>query len=216
VNALDLLLHPVRLRIVHAMSGGRLRTTNELCADLADVPRTTVYRHVGLLAEAGVLEVADEHQIRGVVERRYLLRGDRPVIDRAAAAAMTPQDHRRTFTLAMSVLLSEANAYLDRPDADPVNDTLGYTQFALWLTDQERADLIDHLIDAITAVRGNQATPDRKPYLISPILIPTQPSTTNDPSINAATPEAGVAVSDRARGVRSKGERPPTGAPPKP
>lgn len=176
VDILDLLLHPVRLRIVHAMSGGRLRTTNELCLELADVPRTSVYRHVGILAESGVLEVADEHRVHGAVERRYLLRRDHAVIDREAAATMTNEDHRRTFALAMGVLLTEFNAYLDRPGADPVADSLGYTQFVLWLTDRERARLINHVIAAISAVRDNDASADRKPYLLSPILIPAEPS----------------------------------------
>ena len=62
VDTLDLLLHPVRLRIMHAMSGGRVLTTSDLCARLPDVPKTSVYRHVGLLAEAGVLEVAGEQR----------------------------------------------------------------------------------------------------------------------------------------------------------
>ena len=44
-------LHPVRLRIMHAMSGGRVLTTSDLGARLPDVPKTTVYRHVGLLAD---------------------------------------------------------------------------------------------------------------------------------------------------------------------
>lgn len=176
MDTLDLLLHPVRLRIVHAMSGGRLRTTNELCLELADVPRTSVYRHVGILAQAGVLEVADEYRVRGAVERRYVLRRDRAVIDRETAATMTSEDHRRTFALAVSVLLTEFSAYLNRPGADPVADWLGYTQFVLWLTDQERTALINQFIAAITAVRDNEASGDRKPYLLSPILIPTEPA----------------------------------------
>lgn len=175
MDALDLLLHPVRLRIVHAMSGGRLRTTHELCLELTDVPRTSVYRHVGVLADAGVLEVADERRVRGAVERRYFLRRDRAVIDQETAAAMTPADHRRTFALAMSVLLTELNAYLDRPDADPIADSVGYTQFVLWLTDQERTRLIGQVIAAIAAVRDNGASADRRPYLLSPIFIPTEP-----------------------------------------
>lgn len=177
MNSSDLLLHPVRLRIVHAMSGGRVRTTGELCDELTDVPRTTVYRHVGLLADGGVLQVAGERQVRGVVERRYVLRSDRLTVDPEAVAAMTPEDHRRGFTLAMGILLAELDAYLDRPTADPVGDSLGYTQFAVWLTDEERAELIGRFVDAIRAVRANQATPDRKPYLLSPIVIPTQPNT---------------------------------------
>ena len=95
VDTLDLLLHPVRLRIVHAMSGGRTRTTSELCARLPDVPKTTVYRHVGLLAEGGMLEVAEEQRVHGAVERHYRLRRDRAVIDADAAASMSLGDHRR-------------------------------------------------------------------------------------------------------------------------
>src|SRR5450432_1850225 len=79
VDTIDLLLHPVRLRVVHAMSGGRTHTTSDLCARLPDVPKTTLYRHVGLLAEGGVLEVADEQRVHGAVERHYRLRRDRAV-----------------------------------------------------------------------------------------------------------------------------------------
>jgi hypothetical protein len=175
VDTLDLLLHPVRLRIVHAMSGGRLRSTNDLCNELPDVPRTSVYRHVGMLAKAGVLDVAGEHRVHGAVERRYVLRQDRAVIDQRTAATMTPDAHKRTFALAMSVLLTELNAYLDRPGAVPVADGLGYTQFMVWLTDQERTGLIEQFIAAITAVRDNQANAHRRPYLLSPILIPAEP-----------------------------------------
>ena len=37
MNTLELLLHPVRVRIVHAMSGGLTRTTSDLLARLPDV-----------------------------------------------------------------------------------------------------------------------------------------------------------------------------------
>jgi hypothetical protein len=89
---------------------------------------------------------------------------------------MTPEDHRRTFALAMSVLLTEFNAYLDRADADPIADSVGYAQFVLWLTDEERTRLISQVIAALTTVRDNEASADRRPYLVSPILIPTEPN----------------------------------------
>src|SRR6185312_13615775 len=73
MDPVELLLHPVRLRIVHALSGGRTVTTAQLCARMPDVSQATVYRHVGLLTDAGILEVAGEQRVRGFVERSYRL-----------------------------------------------------------------------------------------------------------------------------------------------
>ena len=125
MDTLQLLLHPVRLRIMHAMSGGRVLTTSDLCARLPDVPKTTVYRHVSVLAAAGVLEVAGEQRVHGAVERRYRLRRDGPVIDRDLAASMSLDEHRHAFAAAMAVLLADFNAYLDREHASPADDSVG-------------------------------------------------------------------------------------------
>lgn len=46
----DLILHPVRLRIVRAFLSGRPLTTSALGAELADVPPASLYRHVARLA----------------------------------------------------------------------------------------------------------------------------------------------------------------------
>ncbi|WP_461032002.1 helix-turn-helix domain-containing protein [Streptomyces mayteni] len=173
VDSLDLLLHPVRLRIVHAMSGDRTRTTADLCATLRDIPKTTVYRHVGLLAAAGVLEVAGEQRVHGAVERSYRLRRARARIDRETAAGMSLDEHRRAFPAGMAVLLAEFNAYLDRGDADPFADSVAYTQFPLWLSEDELAEVVREITRVIVAHRDNAPTQDRSPHLLSPILFPT-------------------------------------------
>src|ERR1035437_6654378 len=128
MDTVDLLLHPVRLRIVHALSGGRTLTTTELSGRLPEVSKVTVYRQGALLAEGGVLEVAGEQGVRGAVERRCRLRQDRPVVDGEVAAAMSLEDPRRGFAAAMAVLIAEFNAYLDRDGADPAADSASYTQ----------------------------------------------------------------------------------------
>jgi DNA-binding transcriptional ArsR family regulator len=174
VNVLDLLLHPVRLRIVHAMSGGRTRTTSDLCARLTDVPKTTVYRHVGLLAQGGVLEIAGERRVRGAVERHYRLARDRPVIDAGAAAEMSIDDHRRGFAAAMAALLAEFDAYLDRDGSDPAADSVGYRQGTIWVSDDELAELIGAVREVLASKTGNEPAPGRSPHLLSIILFPTE------------------------------------------
>lgn len=170
MDTLELLAHPVRLRIVHAMSGGHTRTTTQLCARLPDVSKATVYRHVEILAAAGILEVTDEQRVRGAVERSYRLRRELAVID--ADAAATPEEHRGIFAVAMATLLAEFNAYLDRGDVDPAADLVGYRQHAVWLSPDEAAGLIDDLRTAILPRLRNSPAPDRTQYLLSPILFP--------------------------------------------
>jgi DNA-binding transcriptional ArsR family regulator len=174
MDALELLLHPVRLRIVHAMSGGRTRTTSDLCARLPEVPKTTVYRHVGLLADAGVLEVASEQRVHGAVERHYRLSHDRTVIDADAAASMSLDDHRSGFAAAMAALHAEFSSYLDRDGADPTADSVSYRQGTLWLSPDELAEMIGELREVFVSRAGNQPAPGRGPHLMSLILFPTE------------------------------------------
>src|SRR3569833_1528122 len=173
MDTVDLLLHPVRLRIVHAMSGERTLTTSELCALLPDVSKATVCRQVGLLADGGLLDVDGEQRARGAVERRYRLHRERAVIDAETAASATAEDHRRVFAVAMATLLAEFNAYLDR-DPDPVADLVGYRQHAIWLSEDEREELIGQLREVFVAKMRNGPGPGRTRHLISPIHNPTE------------------------------------------
>ncbi|MGO1052869.1 helix-turn-helix domain-containing protein [Crossiella sp. CA198] len=176
MDTLELLAHPVRLRIVHAMSGGRELTTAQLCARLPDTSKAMVYRHVDLLATAGILAVAEERRVRGAVERRYRLRHDRAAVDAEAVAAATPDDHRRVFATAMAVLVAEFNAYLDRESSDPAADLVGYRQHAVWLSREELEELIGELRRVLVPRLTNQPAADRARYLLSPILFPVEPS----------------------------------------
>ncbi|GIG55991.1 transcriptional regulator [Longispora fulva] len=172
MDTVDLLLHPVRLRVVHAFAGGRSLTTAELGERLPDVPKTTLYRHVGLLADAGLLEVTGEQRVHGAVERTYRLDRARTRISPQDAAAMTPDDHRHGFAAAMAALLADFNAYLDRPDADPTTDSVGYVQVPLWLSREELDTMIEQVRGALLATADNTPGPGRRLYLLSPILFP--------------------------------------------
>ncbi|MER6047871.1 helix-turn-helix domain-containing protein [Streptomyces sp. NPDC001793] len=172
MDPLELLAHPVRLRIVHLMRGGQLLTASALCARIREVSKATVYRHLELLAAGGVLEVADERRVRGAVERRYRLCQERATVTPEAVASLTPDDHRRAFAVAMTVLLTEFNAYLDQEHAAPVDDLVGYRQHAVWLTDSELREMIGELRGVIAPRLANGPTPDRSRHLLSPILFP--------------------------------------------
>lgn len=173
-DTVELLLHPVRLRIVHAMSGGRTLTTSELRARMPDVSKATMYRHVSLLADGGILAVDGEQRVGGAVERRYRLREPRPVIDADTAAGASLEDYRSAFAVAMAALLGEFNAYLDRGHADPIADAVGFRQHSLWLSPNERDQLIAEMRGAIAPRLINEPAIGRRQHLLSPILFPIE------------------------------------------
>jgi len=170
---LDLLLHPVRMRLINAMAGALVLTTSDLCARMPDLPKATVYRHVARLVRGGVFEVVGERRVRGAVERQLRLTRERARIDTEASRSMTLEDHRRGFTSATAALLVEFNRYLDQ-GADPVEDGVSYRQGTIWL---RRADVARLHRDVTALLRKLDRAPgkDRTPYLLSTILFPTAP-----------------------------------------
>ncbi|MEU6730117.1 helix-turn-helix domain-containing protein [Nonomuraea wenchangensis] len=174
MDPVEQLLHPVRLRIVHALSAADTLTITQMGARMPDVPKITLYRQVAQLTEGGFLEVDGEQRVRGAVERRYRLRQDRPTIDADAAAAMSLDDHRRGFAAAMAVLIAEFDAYLNRDGADPVADSVSYRQGTLWLSPDELSAMTADLLAVLRDRLGNTPAPGRAPYLLSAILFPAE------------------------------------------
>ncbi|MFD0576710.1 helix-turn-helix domain-containing protein [Dactylosporangium darangshiense] len=174
MDPVELLLHPVRLRIVHALSGGRSLSTQQLCERISDASKATVYRHVALLVDAGILEESGQQRVRGFVERHYRLVPARAAVSAQRAASATLDEHRQAFAAAMAALLAEYQSYLDDPAADPVRDQVGYRQHAVWLTDAERDALIEGMRAAIVPHLGHGPGEGRTQHLLSPILFPVE------------------------------------------
>ena len=171
----DLLLHPVRLRIVQAFLSDRTLTTADLRSDLPDVPAATLYRHVGVLAEAGVLAVVGERRVRGAAERSYRLVTEAASVGAADAAAMSVDEHRRAFATFVAALLADFDRYADAaagPGLDPAADGVGYRQLALWLDDEEFTELVTELRAVLTARMALEPDGVRRRRIVSQVFLP--------------------------------------------
>ena len=129
----DVLLHPIRWRIVQRVLGREV-TTTDLKHDLPDVPATTLYRHVAALIDAGYLTVVRERKVRGTTERTLTLDQTKVGrIDEREARAMTPDQHRQAFLLLLTRMAADFDRFLDRGDIYPRINQLGYSQLALYV-----------------------------------------------------------------------------------
>ena len=180
----DLLLHPVRLRIVQAFLGRGELTTSEVRQHLADVPAATLYRQVTALLEGGILEVVDERRVRGAVERTLVLRTANASLGPDDAAAMTTDEHRRAFVTFVAGLIGDFDRYLAGGSRDLARDRVGYRQYAAHLSDEEMDELVADLREVIAPRLELEPAPGRTRRLISHVLMQ---GTANAPS--AGSPE---------------------------
>jgi NAD(P)-dependent dehydrogenase (short-subunit alcohol dehydrogenase family) len=84
------------------------------------------------------------------------------------------EEHRHGFTAAMSALIAEFNAYLERDHTDPVADSVSYQQFTLWLSESELEEMINEVRSAIMSRVKNEPASGRTRHLLSTILFPIE------------------------------------------
>lgn len=172
MQLVDLLLHPVRWRIVQAFLGGRQLTTAQLKAELPDTSNATLYRHIAALLNAGVLEVTGETQTRGATERTYRLRYERASIPADELAEMSLDEHRAAFTAFLAAQSANFDRYLSTGDVDLQRDIVGYRQTGFYATDEELEEVVAAIRSLIAPLREAGPTRDRRRRLLTTILLP--------------------------------------------
>lgn len=176
----DLLLHPVRLRIVKAFLGDRALTTRQLAAELPDVPPASIYRHVARLTEAGVLHVVAERRVRGITERTYTLRLYAAQVQPGEFTAMSPEEHTSAFLAYVAGLLGDFDRYLATEPEDPRQDGLGYRLAAMWLTDAELAAYLREFAAISQPRLANAPGKDRRRRILYNVMLPAPENTSID------------------------------------
>lgn len=167
----DLLLHPIRLRIVQALVGAPM-TPLQLKQRLGDVPQATLYRHINQLADGGLLEILEERPIRGGVERTYGVVAAAVTLGDGELESATADDHFRYFATFVGTLLADFGAYLVSGAPNLTSDRVGYRQVPLWLTDDEFDALADSMAAAVQQHVDNPPGPGRRRRLLTTIVMP--------------------------------------------
>ncbi len=170
----DLVLHPIRLQIITALTGQHM-TARELARIVPGVPPTTLYRHINLLVEGGLLQVVSETQVRGAVERTYALT-NRPSLSADDLQGMKKKDYQQAFMVYLSSLMGAAQRYLDGKSDDEefnaLEDGMDLSLGALHLSDEEFQALNQGILELIQSAAGNPPGGERKPRLFTYLFIP--------------------------------------------
>lgn len=169
-SKVDLLLHPVRLRIVRLLDGGD-RTVLQIGRALADVPQATLYRHLNKLLEGGVVRVAGKRPVRGATERTFALR--------RGAGRLAPEDLRRSsgeaiprlLTAFAAMVMSDFQRALAMEKVDPLEEGIYLRQMSLSLSRDEVRALSAELDRVLEGYRNRPAGPGRRLRTVSAAVL---------------------------------------------
>lgn len=166
--------HPIRARVILTIMG-RALTTQQIAALLPNIPRTSLYRHIRELADAGVLMVVGEAPIRGTVEKTYAVR--------PGATILAPEDveqagHEEYFQIVTGFLGGMTDAYQSYLAAreDGLAQDIMVRVFSLNLTTEEFQTLKRQMLELIKPLEANTLTIERRRRLIGLLGVPDQPN----------------------------------------
>ena len=167
----DVILHPIRLRILLTLAGRRL-TAQQLAQALPDVPQATLYRHIHQLVDAGLLSIDETRSVRGgVVEKVYTLKREDVRLTAEDIASLSREDHLRYFTIFFTSVLRDFERYLQQEQIDFASE-VRYHQVPLYLSDDEFQEVMHALTTIIQAQQHNQPEPFRRRRLFTSIVLP--------------------------------------------
>lgn len=168
----DLILHPVRMRIMIELSG-RALTTSALAKRLHDVPQASLYRHIKILAQAGLLEAIGERPVNGAIERTYAVARQHGRLAAQDLRGLSARDHLRYFNIFVANLAAEFARYIQSADLQRVlDDGLAYNSAVVYLTDDERLQFRREFEAMAERMLDRQPKPGRRPYALASVVIP--------------------------------------------
>ena len=170
----NLILHPIRFRIVTAIAAYKM-TTKEIADLMPEIPLTTLYRHINILVEAGLMRVVEEKQIRGTIERTYALTAP-PSLTAEDLEGMTRQEAEQYFTMFLSSLMSDSQRYLDgkseKTRFNPIKDGVQISKVQLFIDEQEFKKINLKIQEILVDSVKNKPGPGRTRRMFSYLMIP--------------------------------------------
>jgi DNA-binding transcriptional ArsR family regulator len=179
----NLLFHPVRLRIAQLLTGGRQLTATQIAQGVPQVPQASLYRHLNLLVEGGIVTVVAERPVpnRNLVEKVYALNLAAATLQPEDVARASLDDQRRYFTLFLLMVLADFERYLQGQEHLEIpSDTVEYQHHALYLSDEEAHQLLRELRAIRVAAQDKPPSPQRRRRYLTFTFMPGFEEPTDD------------------------------------
>lgn len=163
MNIIEVVMNPVRQRIMQFLMIHEKGTVKEIKSKLSDVPTPSLYRHVKILLENNVIVVAEENRVRGTVENVYQLSTNLLSIE---------DDDGLSIQTSLMTISTAFAKYFAGGNADPKKDLFFMSGCTLMMTDDEFKDFLKELNEYLMKYISKEPVEGSKPRQISLISSP--------------------------------------------
>ncbi len=151
------ILHPVRARILVTLNDRPL-TPRRIAAALPDIPLGTVYRHINILHDAGLLKVVGERRVKGTLERQFAVVEAATFINDKEMEALTGEDIMGLVSAVSGVIQSGFARYVQHAELPPKPGDISFVAKSLYLTHEEYMEFRGHMV-TLLGKAGRSAGP---------------------------------------------------------
>lgn len=165
-----IVMNTTRMRIIQYLLLHDTGTTAQIGEALSDVPIASLYRHMKLLENAGLILVVQENKKRGTLEKVYQLEQENLVDSEEPDKEQIGKMIRGTLLS----ILAQFEQYLKRKDTDIKKDMMSVSSSTLLLTDEEYAAFLEEIGEVYNKVIHNKPDGKRRMRKITFISSPCE------------------------------------------
>lgn len=123
-NKADILLHPVRLKIIRILLAHQQHGLSplEMTKEIQDVSQATLYRHIQKLADADIIRVLKRKKVRAVTEKYYTVNMQEVQLHPEEWDAYSKEEKLNYYSYYQLSLLNQYQIYLDQIEKENKND----------------------------------------------------------------------------------------------
>lgn len=115
-NKVEILMHPVRIKICQALLRNRDHglTPLEMVKMLKDVPQATLYRQIQILVDASIISIIQEKKVKSVSEKYYAINENEIKIDGAEWSQVSTEEKLNYISYYQLLLMTQYKDYLEK------------------------------------------------------------------------------------------------------
>lgn len=166
--------NPVKCKLLLEIHSQGKTTARHLAEIYNDIPQATLYRHLKKMLNDGILQIVEETQVRGTVEKTYALASDINCNMETMLEENSGELYMQYFMQYILGFAKQFQEYCQSPDINIKEDMTGFSLSPLYLSDEELASLATSLSQIIATVKQNEPRPDRKLRTIGVIVSPAK------------------------------------------